>query len=164
MINSESMANPPVNPAQDIEKERESREEKEQHVRATLSATSGIFFVVLPFIVIGITLAHRGELRTILFIPEWSIVSAVIIGQAIVKLAYIGLTKESIRKEPIVLFISGLLVCFLVPILIVLAITLTSQTMSLGLAITQAIFFVLGVLVFWAASYLERYIHPPRLP
>ena len=72
----------------DKEKTRtEEQAEKEDNNRAFISALSEMLFVLLPFIVIGITLAYRREFRTILFLPEWSIVSAVIVGQSIVKLA-----------------------------------------------------------------------------
>jgi hypothetical protein len=152
MISIEIMATPPVNPAPEIE--GQARKEKEVASVAAISATSEILFVVLPFIVIGITLAHRGEFRTILYIPEWSIVSAVIVGQSIVKIAS-TLGRDKVKKEPIVLVISALLVCLLVPILIILAIALTSQTISFSLAITQAIFFVLSALIFWLTSGLQ---------
>lgn len=122
--------------------------------RAFASASSELLFVLLPFIVIGITLAHRGEFRTILFIPEWSIVSAVVAGQTIVKLASAGIGKTNVKKEAIVLIISLLLVCLLVPILIILAIALTSQGISTSLAVIQAFLFLLSVALFWTTSAL----------
>jgi uncharacterized membrane protein len=154
MISIGIMASSAANPDTQIEQKR-AREEKDKDNRATLTATSEILFVLLPFIVIGITLAHRGEFRAILFIPEWSIVSAVIVGQSIVKIASTTLGKDEVRKEPVVFTISVLLVCLLVPILVILAIELTSQTISLRLAITQAIFFALSAVVFWFVSGLD---------
>src|SRR5664280_1616446 len=128
------------------------KEKKKPYDGAFSKATSELLFVLLPFVVIAITLAHRGELRTILSIPEWSIVSAVIIGQTITKLASATLGRTGLKKERIVLVMSILLVCMLVPVLIILAIVLTSPTISKALAVTQAIFFVLSAFLFWAAS------------
>ena len=128
--------------------------------RAKVSALSELLFVILPFIVIGITLAHRGEFRTFLFIPEWSIVSAVIVGQAIARIASFAIGRPSVRKENTILALSMLLVCLLVPILIVLAIALTSVQISIKMATIQAIFFALSALAFWGASYLEISARP----
>jgi hypothetical protein len=124
-------------------------------------------FVLLPFIVIGITLAHRDEFRTILFIPEWSIVSSVIVGQSIVKLASASMGERKVKKEAIVLIMSILLVCFLVPILVTLAIVLTSTFISTALAVTQAVFFLLSIVIFWFGCVIESlgtlYLHQNRL-
>ena len=62
------------------------------------SALSELLFVFLPFIVIAITLAHQGELGSILSIPEWSIVTAVITGQAIVKFASFGIGRTAVHR------------------------------------------------------------------
>jgi hypothetical protein len=149
------MSTPPLNPAPSSEEEKVQKK-KERYTRAILGASSEILFVILPFIVIGITLAHRSEFRTILFIPEWSIVSAVIVGQAIVKVASAVLGRTNIVKEGVVLILSILLVCLLVPILIILAIGLTSVTISLSLALTQTLLFLLSISVFWFASWIEN--------
>jgi hypothetical protein len=125
--------------------------------RAATAAHSEILFVVLPFIVIAITLGHRGELNTIFFLPEWSIVSAVIVGQTIVKLASCVIGK-SVPRERVVFVLSGLLVCLLVPILVILAIVLTANKVSVTLAVTQAVLFVISVVFFRNASITETMI------
>ncbi|HXM60186.1 MAG TPA: hypothetical protein VN950_04965 [Terriglobales bacterium] len=135
---------------------------KEKDVRALTTATSELLFVLLPFIVIGIGLAHRGEIRTIFFIPEWSIVSAVIVGQTIVKVASASVGNIHVKKHPIILIMTILLVCLLVPILSILAIVLTSPNISTTLAATQAVFFVLSTVVFWGASAIETYVEQSR--
>jgi hypothetical protein len=134
-----------------------STENGEESLRTKLSATSALLFVLLPFIVIGITLAYRGEFRTILFIPEWSIVSAVIVGQSIVKLTSITLGVPAVKKQVVIFILSVLLVCLLVPILVILAITLTSPAISPRLAITQGIFFAISAGVFWFTSTGEEF-------
>ena len=121
---------------------------------AKCAAFSELLFVILPFIVIAIALGHRGELHRILFIPEWSIVSAVIIGQSIVKLISSVLGRK-IQVERIVFVISLLLVCLLIPCLIVLALVLTADQVSRSLAVTQAIIFVIGATTFWSVTYLN---------
>jgi hypothetical protein len=79
----------------------------------------------------------------------------VIVGQTIVKLASASIGGRKVKKEAIVLVMSVLLVCFLVPILVTLAIVLTSTAISTALAGTQAIFFVLSILIFWIGSVVE---------
>jgi hypothetical protein len=122
--------------------------------KAGLGATSELLFVVLPFIVIAITLGHLGAFRTFLYIPEWSIVSAVIAGQSIVKFASLTMGRR-VDKEFVVLWLSVLLVCLLVPVLITLAIVLTSVEVSISLAVAQAILFILSAGAFWTASFFE---------
>lgn len=140
--------------AEAAKKKAKSEGFTEDDRRAFASASSELLFVLLPFIVIGITLAHRGEFRTILLIPEWSIVSAVIVGQTIVKLTSAGIGKTNVKKEAVILIISILLVCLLVPILIILAIALTSPQISMSLAIIQAALFFLSAALFWTVSAL----------
>jgi hypothetical protein len=143
--------------APDEEKSQAQKDiEKEVDSHAAAAACSELLFVILPFIVIAITLAHRCELRTIFFIPEWSIVSAVITGQSIVKLASITVGR-SVAKDPIVLILSILLVCLLVPILTILAIVLTSSQVSLSLAIVQGVLFTLSAVVFGGVSALQNW-------
>jgi hypothetical protein len=133
-----------------------SKKDAEENVRIFLPPASELLFVLLPFIVIGIALAHRGEILTLVFIPEWSIVAAVIVGQAIVKVASAAM-GTNVVKPKFILMMAILLVCLLVPILSILAILLTSPTVSPGLAITQAIFFILSVVAFFLSSALENF-------
>jgi hypothetical protein len=136
--------------------EEKARKDAEENVRIFLPAASELLFVLLPFIVIGIALAHRGEIRTIFFIPEWSIVSAVIAGQAIVRVASASI-GTTVVKPKIILIISILLVCLLVPILSILAIALTSPSVSTSLAVTQSVFFLLSLVVYFFSSAFESY-------
>lgn len=126
------------------------------------SAWSEVSFVILPFIVIAIILAHQGQIRTIFFIPVWSVVSAVIVGQTIVKVVSSALVSSTygrqVFEKGITLVISVLLVCFLVPNLIILVIALTSNPVSIAVAITQAIMFVISAFLFWLACYTQVWI------
>ncbi len=153
----------PANPAPPTEEEQERRRkeiEKEKDRRAFMYASSEMLFVFLPFIVIGIILAHRGEFSTLFFVPEWSIVSAVIAGQAVVKFASAGVgVKIRVQKENFVFLISIVLVCLLVPILIVLALALTSPSVSIKLATAQAVLFLFSAIIFWFANTIIHYVN-----
>jgi hypothetical protein len=154
------MTTPPIqsSPSAKEELARKKREsDRQEGIRYFSSATTELLFVLLPFIVIGITLAHRAEFRTILFIPEWSIVSAVIVGQSIVKLASASVGRINVKREPVILVLSVLLVCLLAPILVILSIALTSPRISITMALAQAIFFALSAVIFWSASVLDAY-------
>ena len=134
-------------------KKSEAEVESEE-LNAILGASSQVLFVILPFIVIAITLGHRGQLWTLFSLPEWSIVSAVIVGQTTVRVVSVVLGKD-VYKEPIMLIVSALLVCLLVPTLVVLSIVLTSDHISLTLAVTQAVLFLLSLASFWYFAWIE---------
>jgi len=129
--------------------------DKKDKINAVCGASSEVLFVILPFIVIAITLGHRSELKTIFSLPEWSIVSAVIVGQTIVKLVSMALV-ENVHKERIVVVLSFLLVCLLAPNLVVLSIVLTVENVSAVLAVAQGILFLISAAFFWLMSVVER--------
>jgi hypothetical protein len=84
-------------------------------------------------------------------------VSAVIVGQSIVKLASASVGRINVKREPVILVLSVLLVCLLAPILVILSIALTSPRISITMALAQAIFFALSAVIFWSASVLDAY-------
>jgi hypothetical protein len=128
---------------------------KERIVRAQISASSELLFVVLPFIVIAITLRHRGEFHSILYLPEWSIVSAVVMGQAIIRLVYTVLGDD--KETEVSIFIITLLLVFgLVPILVVLSIVLIADKVSTSLAVVQGVGFLTSTTIFWFASLAQE--------
>lgn len=129
--------------------------DRQDNFLSKVGATSELLFVILPFIVIAITLAHRGELSSIFSIPEWSIVSAVIVGQSVVKIVSTVLGHQNVNREPIILWVALLLVCVLVPVLVVLSIVLTSNSVSRALSVVQAVLFVVSATIFWAVSWVE---------
>jgi hypothetical protein len=137
------------------------KQEKDKLIesRAKFAATSELLFVILPFIVIAIILGHRGELKIIFFLPEWSIVSAVIVGQSVIKLVSMVLGRKKVIKESILLILSVLIVLWLVPILVILSIVLIADKdkVSCTLALTQAIMFFVSIAVFWWTSFVERH-------
>jgi len=128
------------------------------HRKIIYNIISETLFVLLPFIVIGMTIGHRGQLHLLFTLPEWSIVSAVIVGQTIVRAVSVLLNREIPRKEGFVLFIAALLVLLLVPVLILLAIVLTSDTVSLSLEIVQTLFFALSLIAFAFGSAMQTIV------
>jgi hypothetical protein len=141
-------------PAQQTETEKQAAQKKKESERLTFALITELLFVILPFIVIGITLANRGELRTLFFIPEWSIVAAVIIGQAIVRFASVAIGRPVAGKEAIVFMMTLMLVAILVPTLLILVFVLTSP-ITLNLAIAQGGLFAFSLIGFILATGVE---------
>jgi hypothetical protein len=131
---------------------------KRANTHAALNASAELLFVILPFIAIAMSLLHRGELRTIFYLPEWSIVSAVIVGQAIVKLVS-SVLGEPVYKEPVLLTLSVMLVCLLVPILILLTMVLTEDKVSNNQAIAQAVIFSFSAALYWIFAATDAYVN-----
>lgn len=119
-----------------------------------LSALTELFFVILPFIVIAIALLHKGALHTIFYLPEWSIVSAVMAGQSVKKLVS-SVLGETVHEENVLFLLTIQLVCVLIPILVILSIVLTSDTVSLKQAWAQGILFVISAAIFFSLSLVE---------
>lgn len=117
-----------------------------------LSAASELLFILLPFVVIGMTLGARGQFRTILTLPVWSIAAALITGQTIVSLMSMTAGKIFAKRETIVLLVSILLVCVLMPVLIILATILATASVSSFLAISQGVFFAVSAVVYYLTT------------
>jgi hypothetical protein len=119
-------------------------------------ALSELFFVVLPFLVLSMTLGQRGELRGIFLLPEWSIVSVVICGQTIVRFVGAALRK-TILKERFLLFLSGMVI-FLIVNVTILSMVLTTDKVSIVLAALQIIFFVCTSFLYFAATLIHSVV------
>jgi hypothetical protein len=141
----------------DLDAERRAWEERYENAKleGNFRAASELLFVLLPFLVIAMTLAHRRELRTMFYMPEWSIVSAVLAGQTIVKIGTAMVLRASKNLEVVGFILAFLIVCILVPILIVLVIILTTDRVTNSLAIAQAILFLISVGVFTRSWWIE---------
>jgi len=118
--------------------------------------TSELLFVLLPLVVIAlIRLAGGHSLRELLAIPEWSFGSAVLIGQALVKLVSgVAAQRSPARWESLAFVVSVMVVLALVPSLIVLALMLTASTASTALITMQMLLFGMSVVVFYTAGSL----------
>jgi hypothetical protein len=88
--------------------------EADRESRATAQSWSELLFVILPFIVIAITLLHRGEIGSPFYLPEWSIVSSVIMGQSIMRLVSSALGGR-VKNELFMLVLTAIFVFGLAP-------------------------------------------------
>jgi hypothetical protein len=123
---------------------------------AFLVAVTEVLFVVVPFIVIGAVVIYQGHFRSLLLMPEWSIVGAVIGGQTIVKfLKAIHNLKQS-DVDRVILAVTALIVLVVIPDLCILTIVLLSPSISIYLAITQGVLFSVSLFVFAFSCFLER--------
>jgi hypothetical protein len=113
---------------------------------AKFAALSDLCFILLPFIVIFIVLAFSGRFREVLYIPEWSIATPVIVGQTISRIAG-GAINRAVDKQAIVFILCATIVVLLVPSLIVLGFVLEAPHVTTAMAATQIVLFVVGVAV-----------------
>jgi hypothetical protein len=108
-------------------------------------------FIFMPFLVMTIIFAYKLKLDEMLKEPEWSLASAVMFGQAIIKM-YNGISKnknnEILHYNVSALF--ALIMLFgLVPSLIVLSLIYNSTVdLPNWLIIVQIFLFILAVIVF----------------
>jgi L-lactate permease len=124
-------------------------EDKEQkkpsfNQEAKLAALSDLCFVLLPFIVIVIVLVFSGRIRELLYIPEWSIATPVVVGQIITRIVAASVNR-SVVKEGIVFLLCAVIVFLLVPSLIVLGFVLEVPKVTTAMAVTQIALFLAGV-------------------
>src|ERR1035437_4313338 len=108
---------------------KEKRNEDDIDPESKYVGTSELFFVILPFIVLAMVLGHKGELYTIFYSPEWSIVSVVICGQTIVR--FVGaVLGPSAYRERIMMALSGMIVFLFIPNVLILSIVLSVDKIS----------------------------------
>lgn len=135
------------------QKNKKSDNSKERKVQYNAIVTAEILFVLLPFIVIGIISFHKGDVSRIFSIPEWSLASAILVGQTIVKLISGLLAKpREIVWEKVALLLAILIVLVLVPSLIVLTLVMISEEVPLWLILFQVSVFFLSVFLFYKYS------------
>ena len=118
--------------------------------QAFAAALSELLFALLPFAVVFIVFAYQNKgWKTYLMAPEWAFASALLFGQTIVKVVQ-GALSPGLKANPpaVVLTISLLIVCGLVPSMVLLAIVLTGTNGPLWLGITQMILAVIASYIF----------------
>jgi hypothetical protein len=116
-----------------------------------------LLFVLLPFIVIAVVLGHRSQIYSVFYIPEWSLASALIIGQSVVKFTSMTVGQGEYAQR-VGLIIACMIVLGLVPCLVVLTFVLTSGLVSTGLATAQVVFFVVGAALFTIVTAYRDYL------
>ena len=110
-----------------------------------------ILFVFLPLLVLAIVFVVRGTTLLALFSsPEWSFATAILFGQAIVKLVAGVTHKGASVWQPVAFIVTAMIVLGLVPSLVILALILTATNLSIPLVAIQMVLFVLAIIVFFA--------------
>lgn len=123
-------------------------------------------FVILPFLVITLIHLYKGDIDHIFSSTEWSIVSAVIFGQSIIKLIHaIGKVHKTknIMHYNIGAIVSLIIVVGLVPCLILLALISISCCVPTWLQVIQIILFVLALVVFYFANWLYAFVEEDKV-
>lgn len=123
---------------------------KTHRIAAMYAILGDLLFIVLPLVVISIVDMSIGRsFFAIIETPELSFGSAVLFGQAIIKVVSgFAYTKPTGAEQPV--FIIALIIVFgLVPSLVVLALLLSINPIPHGLQLAQACIFALGVMVFF---------------
>lgn len=106
-------------------------------------------FAILPFIVFFIIYLHKGKVNELFFLTEWSFASAILNGQSLVRfISKIIDSKFNPHPDRLSLVISIFIVLLLVPSLIILTIVVISDKVTLSLAITQMVFFVISSVIY----------------
>jgi chromate transport protein ChrA len=123
-------------------------------IAAIVGVLPELLFALLPLVVLTIVLLYSGKsFKDIISSPEWSFGSAVLCGQAVVRLVSGISRSEGANPQWVALAVAGLLVIALVPSLIVLAVVLHAHAVQEHLLPTwltglQIALFLLSVLVF----------------
>jgi len=135
-------------------KDLQNAESNADGEKAMWVAGAEILFVLLPFLVIAIILSYKRALFSIFLLPEWSIVSAVINGQSLVKFVS-ATTGRNGAHERVVFAVAALLVLLLVPSLVILSIVLSVEHVTFPLAMTQCVMFIVSLVIFSLSSFIE---------
>ena len=121
---------------------------------ALCSGDRKMLFILLPFIVIGMVLVYRGEFGSIFYMPEWSLASSVLFGQAIARFA--GAAAEGTRGERVSLTIAVLIVVCLVPSLVILSMALLGNPVTTRLAVAQMVLFAVALFCGFLAAVIAK--------
>lgn len=120
-------------------------------------------FSLLPFIVVGLVLWHQSLLSRFFYLPEMSLATAVLVGQAMARFIARAIKSQEgprqVREHAAASIFAFALVFCLVPALVLLVlIQLASTThVSDSLAVAQGIVFAWGLVVYAALSALTDY-------
>ncbi|MDR3704254.1 MAG: hypothetical protein P4L56_31690 [Candidatus Sulfopaludibacter sp.] len=118
--------------------------------------------VLLPFVVMAIVLAQKGELSKLASMPEWGVASSALIGLSMVRFAagllHARTPVEGLAWERVLLLFALIIVLGLVPSLLVLSLVLIAKTPSSYLSAMQIVFFLLSLFLFislgWAGEHV----------
>ncbi len=116
---------------------------------AIIGVTSEVLFVILPLFVLALVSIHKSaSFWDFLCTPEISFAAAILFGQSIVKFVS-GISVANARSwERVALLVSGIIVLFLVPTLIILSLLMTSVKPEIWIVWAQIILFILSIATF----------------
>jgi hypothetical protein len=128
-----------------------------------------LLFVALPFIVYFIVLWAKGDFGHFFYMPELSLASAVLLGQAIARfIAGILVAARTAKKSTaaddkqghdlVVLFLTFAIVLGLVPVLVVLVLVVIAPERSTNLAWAQGILFMWTVVLYAVLAGMGQYL------
>ena len=117
---------------------------------SALGIAAELLFVLAPFLVLFIIFAGQGKGASIWSAPDWSLASAVLFGQSIVKLmAGVTASNKDRPWEPTVLLAAVVLVLGLFPSLAILYCMVDEDGASTWCKIAQLIWFILAGVCFF---------------
>ncbi len=127
---------------------------------ATVATVSELLFILLPFFVIVPVYAYLHRAREIPWHPEWSIASAVLFGQTIIKLLRVARVGNSQMAGLYAALAIAPGLVFSIAILVIMESEEQSLQPPPWLAVTQGVWFLVAVVYFsfirWIGEYLER--------
>jgi len=124
---------------------------------SVVAAATEILFVILPIIVVTIVTTHKHGAADLFASPEWSFVSAILFGQAAVKMIAVAASGAIAERASMLGALA--IVCGLVPSLIVLVFLLNEDGAQQTLRVAQMILFTCGILTFAIFGATAHYLH-----
>jgi hypothetical protein len=131
------------------------KKDKDKEMNAWSVIGTELLLVLLPFIVMSMVFLFLGEGRKIFFHYEWSLVGAVLSGQAIARFST-AITSTTVVSQRAVFVMTVMLVLCFVPSLVTLCFVLIAREPSMTLASVQMLLFLLAVLCFVFSLYVNE--------
>lgn len=120
---------------------------------ARITLLSEYLFILLPFIVIGMVKLYKSSMGDFFAAADWSFASAILFGQAIVKIVSAGVINKSSASPKIVLIVTLLFIMGVSPCLILIAIILLNDANSIYIMAIQVILYIVATSIFfWIGS------------
>jgi hypothetical protein len=118
--------------------------------------------ILLPFIVIGLVLAQKGEFAKFAYLPEWGVAASALIGLSMVRFAtgllHARTPMEGFAWERVLLLFSLIVVIAFVPSLLVMSLVMLADRPSTYLAVMQVVLFLVALFLFislgWAGEHV----------
>jgi hypothetical protein len=126
-----------------------------QAKEARFFAIGELFFVLLPIIVLLITFSVNHKIDEFFKLPEWSILTAVMFGQSIIKNIHIvgkSMKVGTLNYYQFGAIIAAILIIGLIPSLVILSLIFTLNTLPFWVYIAQLILFIIAIILFYFAN------------